>query len=332
MSFSSQEKRNLQTKGSVICLGEVLIDQVVSATGGRQNFPGGAPANVATALARFGVPTKFIGGLGQDRLGQSVLTVLQQQSVGCQGIQRLPKPTRIVEVRCTEGGDRAFGGFIGGAADEFADAYLSAEALPVAELHHAQVLVMGTLGLAYPATRRAMMQAASLVRAGGGLIVIDVNWRPTFWPTPQKAIESIDPWLQQAHWLKLSVEDAEALWQTSELDLLAQRFAQAEGILLTDGERGCQYKIAGHRGQLPAFSVSSQDTTGAGDAFLAGVIYCLCQQKCRTPGPAEILPMLTMASAVGALTTLQPGAIAAQPSLEQVSTFLQERTGQPWEL
>lgn len=316
----------------IVCLGEALIDRVVLASGESQDFPGGAPANVAAALALLGLPTALVGAVGEDADGQRLVKVLQERSVGCQDIQRVARPTRVVEVRCSEAGDRTFGGFIGGTPGAFADAHLAAEALPVALLQRTQALIVGTLGLAYPETRAAMERAISLVKAAGGRVVMDLNWRPTFWPRPEEALPLIESWLPQADWLKLSTEDAMALFDTAEVAWFTGRFPAAEGILITDGERGCDYAIAGHAGRLPAFSVTCQDTTGAGDAFLAGVIYQLANRGWTVPSAEAAAQMVTVASAMGALTTLAPGAIAAQPTLEQVQAFLLARTGKAWTL
>ena len=318
--------------GRVVCLGEALIDQVVDSTGRRHDYPGGAPANVAVALSSLGIPTEFVGCLGQDAQGQTLVDILCRKGVGCRGVQRCQQPTRTVEVLCSSGGDRAFGGFLGGATTGFADAHLATSALCETLFGETACLVTGTLGLAYIETGSAMKQAASWVKANGGQLVVDVNWRPTFWPDPQNALSVIEPWLAMADWLKFSVDEAVELFGIHQVTELASRFPASQGILLTDGERGCCYQIAGHTGDLSAFSVACQDTTGAGDAFMAGIIYQLYHNEWRTPEPKAVSKMVTFASGMGALTTLKPGAIAAQPTPEQLLTFLRERTGETWQL
>jgi fructokinase len=68
-----------------------------------------------------------------------------------------------------------------------------------------------------------------------------------------------------------------------------------------------------------------QDTTGAGDGFVAGFIHQLCQNglKCLAT-PESARDVVKYASAVGGLTTLKPGAIAAQPTRREVEAFLKE--------
>jgi fructokinase len=82
-----------------------------------------------------------------------------------------------------------------------------------------------------------------------------------------------------------------------------------------------------HEGKLPAFSVEVKDTTGAGDGFVAGFIHQLCRQGLYKSfeTPESVRDVVRYASAVGALTTLKPGAIAAQPTAAEVEAFLQEK-------
>ncbi|WP_160299592.1 carbohydrate kinase family protein [Leptolyngbya iicbica] len=319
----------LNKDGLVICLGEVLIDQVVDTLGRRQNYAGGAPANVAVALARLGLPVGFVGGVGRDAEGQYLIQTLQQQAVDCGGLQHCDAPTRIVEVTCTAAGDRTFGGFIGGATTDFADTQLAAPQLPFTSLSTAACLVTGTLGLAYPTTRAAMRQAATTVQAAGGKLVIDVNWRPTFWPDVTTAMDLLRPWLCQADVIKVSADEAIALWQTADIDCLKAQFPQADW-LVTDGDRGCQAVLGGYRAVVPAFAVPAVETTGAGDAFLAGMLYQLLQHDWQFESVAQLTDALIWANAMGALTTLKSGAIAALPTPVEILSFLHTHTGKVW--
>ena len=314
---------------SVVCFGEALIDRVVAPTGEQQHFPGGAPANVAVALARLGVSAALIGAVGQDADGHNLAELLQREGVNCEGLQISDYSTRIVEVLCTAAGDRTFGGFIGGYTTEFADAHIDLKQLPLHHLQSAQALVTGTLGLAYPETRAAMERAAAIVGANGGQLVVDVNWRPTFWPEPQAALVTLLPWLRRAHWLKVSLDEALMLLGTADVAALADRFPQAN-ILLTDGAQGCHYAIAGTTGHVPAFAVAARETTGAGDAFLAGMIYQLVKYQWRVMSSEALKKMIIFASAMGALTTLKLGAIAAQPTFEELLSFLNHHTDTAW--
>ena len=108
----------------VICLGEALVDRLGPLGGDPATAPaeqcddrlGGAPANVACALARLGTATAFVGCLGQDAIGEAFVELLTARGVDLSALQRdAARPSRIVLVRRDAAGDRQFGGFAGDA-------------------------------------------------------------------------------------------------------------------------------------------------------------------------------------------------------------------------
>lgn len=310
----------------VVCLGECLVDRLFQRgqqrAGDWTDYPGGAPANVAAAIAKLGSPSRFVSCLGQDAVGDWLLQVLADQGVQCQ-VQRSAAPTRIVLVERDETGDRQFVGFSEPDPTAFADAHLTPSWVDRLDFDGVAYLVMGTLGLAYRETANAMKRARSRAQQQGVKLVIDLNWRPVFWPSDELAPAKIQDFIAATDLLKLSLEEAQWLWGTDSALEICQQLPQCQAVLLTDGGHGSTCATKNHTVSMPAFAVDSQDTTGAGDAFLAGAIHHLlvhgwdCLQQ-----PKEIEEMLRYASAVGALTTLRPGAIAAQPSPQEVDAFL----------
>lgn len=314
----------------VICLGEYLVDRLfhrgapsAAALKTWVDYPGGAPANVAAAIAKLGTPSRFVGCLGSDALGNWLAETLEQQGVHCQIQRHETAPTRTVLVQRDESGERKFVGFSAPDPGGFADAQLAAEWVEQADFTGASYLVMGTLGLAYPMTAEAMEQARQQARQQGLKLVIDLNWRPVFWPNQAAALSRIQEWIAAADLLKLSREEALWLMGPASAIEICQQLPSCEAILLTDGAAGSTWATASETLSVPAFSVESEDTTGAGDSFLAGVLHQLhlqgwdCLQQ-----PEKMQLILRYASAVGALTALRPGAIAAQPTAQEVDAFL----------
>jgi fructokinase len=315
----------------VVCVGEILIDCFAKQRGRdlksvRQwmPLPGGAPANVACGLVKLGTAAEFVGAVGVDRWGQALAQLLKDLQVGCLGLQHHPMaPTREVYVLIDEAGERSFAGFSAPDPEVFADAHLQGSGLHSGLFGQARYLVLGTLGLAYPDTRQAIEQCVQWVRQGPGRILVDVNWRPMFWAQPAIATAIIHDLLKQVHLLKLSAEEADWLFDTQDPVEIATQLPNLEGVLVTAGARGCRYWLAGHSGWVPGFPVDVEDTTGAGDAFVAGFLHQLCLQGHSCLQDARYARYaVTYASAVGALTTTRPGAIAAQPTGEEVDAFL----------
>ncbi|CAD5981795.1 putative fructokinase-5 [Planktothrix tepida] len=314
----------------VICIGEMLFDRLSNELGqpleqvkSWTDYPGGAPANTACGLVKLGISTAFIGCIGEDAPGEQLVKLLREIGVNITGVQRHSNaPTRIVYVVRDTAGDRSFAGFGERDTGEFADTYLQAELLPEALFKTAEFLVLGTLELAYPESQKAILKAIQLAKKYQVKIFIDINWRPMFWSNPNEAMELILNVVQNADFLKLTNEEAELLFNTIEPEALAQQL-QIQGVFVTAGEQGCAYYLAGNSGRLPAFSVPVADTTGAGDGFTAGILYQFCKLGIESINHAKISEeMVQFASAVGALTTTKPGAIAAQPTLTEVEIFL----------
>lgn len=79
-------------------------------------------------------------------------------------------------------------------------------------LQNADILVTGTLGLAAPRTRAAIKAAAAAVKAGGGKVLVDINWRPVFWDDQEAAKKEILEYLELADIVKISDADLEFLY------------------------------------------------------------------------------------------------------------------------
>jgi fructokinase len=317
----------------VLCLGEVLFDCLADQLGRKLEeveswtpYPGGAPANVACALVKLGIPAGFVSCVGEDEVGNSLVKLLNDVGVDTIGVQRnSTAPTRQVYVVRSLNGDRSFAGFGEYDTSEFADTYLDATKLPQSLFESADFLVLGTLELAYPQSAKAVRHALNLAEKFDMKIILDVNWRPVFWQNPDMAPGIIKEIFKQVDFVKLAKEEAEWLFDTSDAGAIKYRLDSVDGVLVTDGENGCAYCFDENEGKLPAFSVPVVDTTGAGDSFLAGFIAQVLTRGTHSLSDRETAKQIVAyASAVGALTTLKPGAIASQPTPAEVESFLHQ--------
>ncbi|NWF59853.1 MAG: carbohydrate kinase [Fischerella sp.] len=319
----------------VLCLGEILFDCLADQLGRSLEeveswtpYPGGAPANVACALVKLGIPAGFIGCVGEDEPGNELVELLQKIGVDTTGVQRHPTaPTRQVYVVRSLSGDRHFAGFGQYSTTEFADTRLQAGQLPIKLFEAADFLVVGTLELAYPESGKAVRRALELAEEYNLKVLLDVNWRPVFWTNPDIAPQTIRELFKQVDFLKLSLEEAEWLFDTRRPREILNRLDSVEGVVVTNGEHGCAYSFEENDGELPAFSVSVADTTGAGDSFVAGLIQQLLTHGMQSlSDPEKTKQIVTYATAVGALTTMKPGAIASQPTAAEVEAFLLQQS------
>jgi len=315
----------------VFCLGEILYDLLSDNPGLKVNevhswtsFMGGAPANVAFALRKLNIPVAFIGRVGSDQAGKDLVETLERHQIGIEGVQQdTGAPTRKVYVERSLTGDRNFAGFGKFKTSDFADTFLDANAIPFSPLLGAKFLVSGTLLLAYPESRKSLEAVMDYCVEKAVPIILDINWRNVFWENEAEGIELIKSHIHKAFLVKFSKEEAELLYETHDIEKVSAKLPHSQIVLITDGDQGCQYKIGNQKGFVPAYKIKSIDTTGAGDSFLAGITYQLIQEGYSENITAERARyMVEFASAMGALTTMGPGAILPQPSLDSILDFM----------
>lgn len=284
---------------------------------------GGAPANVAVALSRIGVPSAFCGAVGDDPLGRRLITALRAEGVDTSRTHLRRQPTTIAFAWKNERGDGNFWLLSG------ADTLLSVEDITAAKVEAAAAIVVGSVALAAASSRPAIYHAADQAHAAGVPVCFDVNLRPSLWADLSAAQAACQPLLSRATLLKLSLDDARGLLNGIDDPDAIFRELDAEGvvptIVLTDGERGCWYRADGGGARfVPSRKVKAVEPTGAGDAFLAALISRLRARAWGAPDDAD----LAYAAAAGALATLRPGAWDGLPTAAELDAFQQRPSAQ----
>ncbi len=267
----------------VLCLGE-LLSEASAAQAVASVSAGDALANVACALAKLGTPTAWMGSSKRDLGEPDWLASLQQAGVS------------VVE--------------------------LQADGLPKNAFESAEYLVLNLTPLAYSAPM--LQQALDWADEFYLKIFVNASWQPSLWSGLEGSMEKIKALMERSDFLKLSEADAEALLGTPDpLDILRQ-LEQLEGVCVTSGQRGCSYAFTqGLVGQQAGFVTAVQDAAGAGDSFVAGLVHqLLALGMNELSDGAQVEALMRYASAAAALTTMKPGAIAAQPSHAEVESFL----------
>ncbi|GAB5031148.1 ribokinase [Nannochloropsis oceanica] len=342
-----------QASPKVLCYGEALVDRLGPLGGDpATDLPvddrlGGAPANVACGLSRLGTPAAFLGRLGEDEIGRQFKKVFQQRHVNTQALQWDPsRPSRIVLVKRDVCGDREFGGFTGdaansGFADQGVDPLALLPALP-SFLPAAEWLLVGTLPLGSALSAEALRAAVRWAGQAGVRLALDINWRPTFWEGHSQPSEgpsamaqaAIRPLLQQADLIKFAKEEAEWLFDgETDPSSISEALPHKPAVLVTDGGGMLRWTMGGggrergRVGEMEAFRVNAVDTTGAGDAFVAGLLHGLVADPSVLEGGGgggKVEEMVRFACGCGALVCQGAGAIDPQPTVEEVQAFLVE--------
>ncbi len=321
----------------VICIGEALIDQIITNPDGKpKNNFGGAPANVSCGLRKLGIDTAFIGCLGDDEFGKEFIKFFRDLGVNIQLIQIDKKcSTRIIKISIDGSGDRSFSGFVN-SQKFFADEMLDRKAIENNKdfLHNlfkqSKYIITGTNLLASEKSSEALLFLVKYAKKFNVGVVIDANWREIFWGNSNKLsrlqrddhIKKIKSFLLNGDILKLSNEEAILFFGSDNPLQISQSLTKNPDVIITNGDKPISWFINGIQDTTQVFkSQKIIDTTGAGDSFLAGLISRFLHRN-KDFDKKSINKHIQFASACGLITCLGDGAIEPQPDINQVQDFL----------
>jgi fructokinase len=321
---------------TIVCFGEALID-FLAAPGHAPDSPdlpflrhaGGAPANVAVALATLQVPAAFAGMLGADMFGDFLLHSLERAGVATRFVRRTDAAkTALAFVALDERGERSFSFYRPPAADLlFAPSDFDAACFEGLGAFHAC-----SNSLCGSPSAEATLEGMRRARAAGAIVSFDLNLRPALWPAGADPLPLLWQALSLADLVKLSAEELDYLAQAEgSAGAVRERLwrGHAAVLVVTDGPAPCSWHTRAAHGTQPVPSVAAVDTTGAGDAFVAGLLASLLEADVR---PATLAAhfhddaarraTLGFAAACGAVAVGRHGAFAAMPARSDLTPDL----------
>ncbi|CAL5326064.1 unnamed protein product [Camellia sinensis] len=301
----------------VVCFGEMLIDFVPTTSGlsladapAFKKAPGGAPANVAVGIARLGGSSAFIGKVGEDEFGYMLADILKENNVNNEGMRFDPGArTALAFVTLRNDGEREFMFYRNPSAD----------------------MLLQETELDYDLIRKepcksAHIAAAKAAKDAGVILSYDPNLRLPLWSSAESAREGILSIWEIADIIKISEEEISFLTQGEDPydDAVVRKLFHPNLTLLlvTEGPDGCRYYTKEFSGRVKGLKVDAVDTTGAGDAFVAGILSQLAADVSLLQEENRLKEALRFANACGALTVQERGAIPALPTREAVLNAL----------
>jgi fructokinase len=311
----------------ILSIGEILVDLMPYT--GRESGDGpvfeakvgGSSANVACVTAKLGHSTAFVGKVGPDAMGEHCVRTLRSCGVDT-GFVKVSGalPTTLAVVSHDSKGDRSFGFYRTGTADTdiSEDDIRDLNALKQAKYVH-----FGGVALPQEPLRGSVFSLVESARKNGSVVSYDPNLRAPLWDSMSEAKTLMSDAMRYADILKISEEEGEFFFGLRDpekiFDVVSERYGVGM-ILLTCAERGCVCRLGDLTVSSRAYDVKTVDTTGAGDAFLGGVLHSLLGFG-KLPGELteeELTRTLDVANAVGSLVTTTRGAIDAIPRAEDI--------------
>ncbi len=311
----------------VLALGEVLIDFTPHGTSesGANLFeqnPGGAPANVLTAMTRLGCRTGFIGKVGEDMHGHLLKDTLDNCGIDTRGLVVDPDYFTTLAFVSLKNGERSFSF----ARKPGADTQLRPEELLDDQLENTRIFHFGSLSLTDEPARSATIAAVEKAKKAGALISYDPNYRAPLWPDTDTAIAQMRKPIPYVDIMKISDEET-ALLTGKEDPEAAADVLLSQGVscvVVTLGSEGALLKTANFTVREKGSKRTVVDTTGAGDSFWGGILTCLVDEQASPAALTEEQAhrFLRFANSVAGLCVEKRGAIPAMPDRAAVEADL----------
>jgi fructokinase len=304
----------------ILCVGEALIDMICTDKGSSlsdgQHFlkkPGGAPTNVAAAIAALGGSVELAAKVGADPFGKHLVDVMQSFNVSTKWVLQSEEHfTTFAFVSLMLNGERDF------YFNRGADGQLSREEVDGIDLEEFSIVHFGSATAFLPGP----LQAAYLALLTKALqqdvfISFDPNYRHLlFRNNTQSFIDQSWNFLNSCHFFKVSDEEAMLITGKSTLpDATAVLLQKTKAVFaITLGKEGTMMGLNGETFIIPSIPVQPVDTTGAGDAFVGAVLYQLSDKTLtaiKNMNVQEWSHVITNANKAGARTCEYMGAMEA---------------------
>ncbi|MGR9989075.1 aminoimidazole riboside kinase [Escherichia coli] len=296
-------------------LGDAVVDLLPESDGRLLPCPGGAPANVAVGIARLGGTSGFIGRVGDDPFGALMQRTLLTEGVDITYLKQ-DEWHRIstVLVDLNDQGERSFTFMVRPSADLF----LETTDLPC--WRHGEWLHLCSIALSAEPSRTSAFTAMTAIRHAGGFVSFDPNIREDLWQDEHLLRLCLRQALQLADVVKLSEEEWRLISGKTQNDRDICALAKEYEIAMLLVTKGAEGVVVCYRGQVHHFagmSVNCVDSTGAGDAFVAGLLTGLSSTGLSTD-EREMRRIIDLAQRCGALAVTAKGAMTALPCRQEL--------------
>lgn len=317
----------------VTALGELLIDFTENGTSSQGNplmeaNPGGAPCNVLAMLERLGKKTAFIGKVGKDMFGEQLKAAVEEVGIDTRNlIMDETVHTTLAFVHTYPDGDRDFSFY----RDPGADIMLTKDEVQKDLIENSRIFHFGTLSSTHEGVREATRHAIDLAKEAGCIVTFDPNLRPPLWKSLEDARKEIEYGMTKCDVLKISDNEVEFLFGTSDYDkgaaLIREKY-HIPLVLITMGKEGSRAYYKDLRVEAaPFLQENTIETTGAGDTFCASSLNYVLEHGLEDLTEDNLMELLTFANAAASLITTRKGALRVMPSRQEVLDFIASRQG-----
>ena len=312
----------------LLSLGELLIDMLPQDSQNSAYLPiaGGAPANVAVGYAKLGGKAAFCGGMGDDYFAKQLTNALEQYNVDTEYLFTIEgAQTAMVIVSLDESGERSFNFY----RHQTADLLLTNEHLKRINWDKLSTLHFCSNTLTNTAIAKTTVCALKQAKNNQKIVSFDVNLRYSLWQNSNDIEQNVHACYAYCDIVKLSRDELNFLatqrQQSADAYLQSLLELGVKLVFLTDGPAPATVYHNAFTLSEAAPTITAVDTTSAGDAFIAGVLYYLNHSDNAVPltdklnDESIVKKALHFGLRCGSKACLAKGAFPALPTQQTLS-------------
>ena len=233
--------------------------------------------------------------------------------------------TTLAFVHTYPDGDRDFSFY----RDPGADMMLTKDEVQKDLIENSRIFHFGTLSSTHEGVREATRHAIDLAKEAGCIVTFDPNLRPPLWKSLEDARKEIEYGMTKCDVLKISDNEVEFLFGTSDYDkgaaLIREKY-HIPLVLITMGKDGSRAYYKDLRVEAaPFLQENTIETTGAGDTFCASALNYVLEHGLENLTEDNLMELLTFANAAASLITTRKGALRVMPDRQEVLDFIASR-------
>ncbi|MFN0013776.1 MAG: carbohydrate kinase family protein [Saprospiraceae bacterium] len=267
----------------IFCAGELLVDFTTAefvrtpdeATLFRR-LPGGSPANLSMNMARLGKKTMLAATVGNDDMGNVLKNYVARLGVDISCIAQVDEPTTLfLDVRTAAGTSLQ--------TYRTADHLLSIRQFPYNLFDDATIFYTTCFAMSKMPAQQVLLQASERAHRAGMRLSMDVNYSEKIWPERRDAQRIVSDYCRMGGIIKLSDSDYQNLYgeEKTEPEAILDQILRlgASEVCYTLGADGCWVADSKNRAFIPTRPVEAKDPIGMGDAFWAGYLTALLDER-----------------------------------------------------
>ncbi|WP_250278663.1 carbohydrate kinase family protein [[Clostridium] colinum] len=308
----------------VYCIGEILIDMVSTDRVGLKNAKsfekkaGGAPANVACAVAKMGKEAEFMGQIGNDFFGEYLYSILEKYNIKTNLCYKEGNTT-LAFVALDKDGERDFS-FMRGCDKDYCYKKIDFSCIDNKDILHfgsATGLLDGNLKETY-------IKLFEYAKEKNIFISFDPNYRENLIKNNMldKFIEDCKFFIKNSDFIKMSDEEIKLIAKKDDLESCINYIHSLGGkiIAITLGKNGTLLSFNNNIDTIPSIKINQIDSTGAGDAFVGSMLALILDiiNQDKYPTFEQLKDICLFSNKVGAITCTNYGAMDSIPTKEQV--------------